>query len=86
MTYADLDAASIVVLAGLEPEDEAGTIFLRLRKAGRKGRTRVVSVAPYASRGLLKLDGTWSRPRPATSRRPSGPGRPRRRRPGRARP
>ncbi len=58
VTYADLEAASTVVLAGLEPEDEAGTIFLRLRKATRKGRTRVVSVAPFASRGLHKMGGT----------------------------
>jgi NADH-quinone oxidoreductase subunit G len=61
-TYADLEAAATVVLAGLEPEDEAGTIFLRLRKAVRNnGRrtpgTRVVSIAPFASRGLQKLGG-----------------------------
>ncbi len=56
-TYADLEAASTVVLVGLEPEDEAGTIFLRLRKAVRQGRTRVISIAPFASRGLQKLDG-----------------------------
>ncbi|MDQ6642281.1 MAG: NADH-quinone oxidoreductase subunit NuoG, partial [Actinomycetota bacterium] len=31
VTYDDLDTASVVVLAGLEPEDEAGTLFLRLR-------------------------------------------------------
>jgi NADH-quinone oxidoreductase subunit G len=58
VTYADLEAASTVVLAGLEPEDEAGTIFLRLRKAVMSGGpTRVVSLAPYASRGLRKLNG-----------------------------
>ncbi len=57
VTYADLEAASTVVLAGLEPEDEAGTIFLRLRKAViGGGPTRVVSVAPYASRGLRKIE------------------------------
>jgi NADH-quinone oxidoreductase subunit G len=60
-TYADLEVATTVVLAGLEPEDEAGAIFLRLRKAtrgtGKKTRTRVVSIAPFASRGLQKLDG-----------------------------
>ena len=33
VTYADLESAATVVLVGLEPEDEAGTIFLRLRKA-----------------------------------------------------
>jgi NADH-quinone oxidoreductase subunit G len=46
-----------VVLLGLEPEDEAATIFLRLRKAARRGRTQVVSVAPYTSRGLRKMNG-----------------------------
>ena len=60
-TYSDLESAATVVLAGLEPEDEAGAIFLRLRKAvrggGRNGHTRVVSIAPFASRGLQKLDG-----------------------------
>ncbi|MBS2939622.1 NADH-quinone oxidoreductase subunit G [Nocardioides sp. J2M5] len=57
VTYADLEAAPVVVLLGLEPEDEAATIFLRLRKAARKGRTQVVSVAPYTSRGLAKMKG-----------------------------
>jgi NADH-quinone oxidoreductase subunit G len=56
VVHDDLDRASVVVLAGLEPEDEAGTLFLRLRKAARKG-LRVVSVAPYTTRGLDKLDG-----------------------------
>jgi NADH-quinone oxidoreductase subunit G len=56
--YADLERASVVVLVGLEPEDEAGTIFLRLRKANRSRGTKVVSVAPYASRGLRKMNGT----------------------------
>ncbi len=55
VTYADLESASCVVLVGLEPEEEAGAIFLRLRKAIKRG-TRVVAVAPYTSRGLMKLD------------------------------
>ncbi|HEX6150003.1 NADH-quinone oxidoreductase subunit G [Nocardioides sp.] len=64
VTYADLETASTVVLAGLEPEDEAGTIFLRLRKAVRKGGTRVVSIAPYASWGLRKMSGQLVATRP----------------------
>ncbi len=56
VSYADLESATVVVLAGLEPEDEAGTIFLRLRKASRHG-TRVVSVAPFTTRGLHKMNG-----------------------------
>jgi NADH-quinone oxidoreductase subunit G len=57
VTYTDLETATTVVLAGLEPEDEAGAIFLRLRKAALHLRTRVVSIAPYASRGLRKMNG-----------------------------
>ena len=36
VTYADLENAKRVLLVGLEPEEEAGAIFLRLRKAVRK--------------------------------------------------
>jgi NADH-quinone oxidoreductase subunit G len=54
--YADLETASVVVLAGLEPEDEAATVFLRLRKASRSG-TLVVALAPYLTRGLAKMKG-----------------------------
>ncbi|MDN5892696.1 MAG: NADH-quinone oxidoreductase subunit G [Nocardioides sp.] len=56
VTYADLESAATVVLVSFEPEDEAGTVFLRLRKASRSG-TQVVSVAPFASRGLTKMNG-----------------------------
>ncbi len=55
VTYAGLETASTVVLAGLDPEEEAGAIFLRLRKAIRTG-TKVVAIAPYTTRGLMKLD------------------------------
>jgi NADH-quinone oxidoreductase subunit G len=65
-TYADLAAANSVLLVGLEPEDEAGTIFLRLRKANRERRTRVWSVAPYATNGLRKLGGSLIAARPGT--------------------
>jgi NADH-quinone oxidoreductase subunit G len=57
VTYADLEKAPAVLLAGLEVEDEAPTIFLRLRKAVRRNRTAVSSIAPFASRGLQKLAG-----------------------------
>jgi NADH-quinone oxidoreductase subunit G len=63
-TYADLDAANSVVLVGLEPEDEAGTIFLRLRKANRTHRTRVWSVGSHATNGLRKMGGTLIAARP----------------------
>ena len=57
VTYDDLESASKVVLVGLEPEDEAGAIWLRLRKAVRAGRTQVIALAPYTTRGLRKLSG-----------------------------
>jgi NADH-quinone oxidoreductase subunit G len=55
VTYDDLESASKVVLVGLEPEDEAAAIFLRLRKSVRAGGTEVVSLAPFTTRGLAKL-------------------------------
>lgn len=57
VTFADLERATKVVLAGFEPEDENGTVFLRLRKASRGG-TRVVAIASHATRGLTKMNGT----------------------------
>ncbi|WP_028657224.1 NADH-quinone oxidoreductase subunit G [Nocardioides sp. J54] len=55
VTYDDLESAAKVVLVGLEPEDEAGAVFLRLRKSVLAGGTEVVAVAPYTTRGLEKL-------------------------------
>ena len=57
VTYADLDRATTVVLAGFEPEEESPIVFLRLRKANRKNKTTVYAVAPYETRGLTKLGG-----------------------------
>ncbi|MEO8105971.1 MAG: NADH-quinone oxidoreductase subunit G [Actinomycetes bacterium] len=57
-TYADLERAPAVLLVAFEPEDESPIVFLRLRKAAKAG-TRVLSVAPAVSRGLVKTDGTW---------------------------
>jgi NADH-quinone oxidoreductase subunit G len=54
VTFASLEKASTVVLVGLAPEDEAGTLFLRLRKASRSG-VRVVAVASHTTRGLAKM-------------------------------
>jgi NADH-quinone oxidoreductase subunit G len=54
-TYADLEAAPVVLLVGLEPEEESPIVFLRLRKAMQAGAGQVFGVAPFASNGLLKL-------------------------------
>ncbi|HEY9413067.1 MAG TPA: NADH-quinone oxidoreductase subunit G [Jiangellaceae bacterium] len=66
VTYRDLEAAPTVLLAGLEPEEEAGAIFLRLRKAVRAGGTAVHSIAPFATRGLDKLSGSLIPAAPGT--------------------
>jgi NADH-quinone oxidoreductase subunit G len=58
VTYADLEQAPAVLLAGFEPEDESPIVFLRLRKAVRKHNQQVYSIAALASWGLRKLDGT----------------------------
>jgi NADH-quinone oxidoreductase subunit G len=55
VTYADLETAPAVVLAGFDPEEESPIVFLRLRKAVRKKGLRVVALAPFLSRGLDKL-------------------------------
>jgi NADH-quinone oxidoreductase subunit G len=58
-TYADLDRAPVVLLVGLEPEDESPIIFLRLRRAARQGGVRVVSISAVRTRGLDKMQGQW---------------------------
>ncbi|MGH3744166.1 MAG: NADH-quinone oxidoreductase subunit G [Mycobacteriales bacterium] len=58
VTYAALEAASTVVLVGLEPEEESPIVFLRLRKAHRARGLAVRAIAPFATRGLAKVGGT----------------------------
>jgi NADH-quinone oxidoreductase subunit G len=65
VTYDDLEHASSVLLVGLEPEDESPILFLRLRKAVRKG-LEVHAIASFASRGLDKLAGTLLPAAPGT--------------------
>ncbi|MCK9792688.1 NADH-quinone oxidoreductase subunit G [Isoptericola sp. 4D.3] len=66
VTFGDVEAAPAVLLAGLEAEEEAGVTYLRLRKGVRKHGQRVWSVAPFASRGLARLDGTLLPAAPGT--------------------
>ncbi len=56
-TYSDLESAPVVVLAGLDAEDESPIVFLRLRKGARTRGVRVFSVAPFASGGVTKVQG-----------------------------
>jgi NADH-quinone oxidoreductase subunit G len=58
VSYASLEAAPAVLLVAFEPEEESPIVFLRLRKSTRVAGTAVWALAPFASRGLQKLDGT----------------------------
>jgi NADH-quinone oxidoreductase subunit G len=64
VTYADLEKAPAVLLAGFEPEEESPIVFLRLRKAARKNGVQVLAVAPFATRGLTKMSGRLIRTAP----------------------
>jgi len=57
VSYTDLERAPAVLLAGFEPDDESPIVFLRLRKAARRGTLQVYSIAPLASRGLVRMSG-----------------------------
>ena len=59
VSYADLEAAPAVLLAGLEPEEESPIVFLRLRKAARRGGLKVYALTPVATPSLRKL---WATP------------------------
>lgn len=54
-SYKDIDKADQVVLLGFEPEEESPIVFLRIYKQVRKRALAVLSDAPFASRGSIKL-------------------------------
>jgi NADH-quinone oxidoreductase subunit G len=58
VTYDDLAAAPAVLLVAFEPEEESPIVFLRLRKAVRKGGLAVFDLAPFATRAAEKLQAT----------------------------
>ena len=66
VTNGALEKAPAVLLAGLEAEEEAPGVFLRLRKAWRKKGLKVYSIAPFATRGLTKAGGTLLPAAPGT--------------------
>jgi NADH-quinone oxidoreductase subunit G len=66
VTFADLDAAPAVLFVGLEPEEEGGILFLRLRQGLLRRGGAVLAVAPFASRGLERLDATLLPAAPGT--------------------
>ncbi|MFE4589177.1 NADH-quinone oxidoreductase subunit G [Streptomyces laurentii] len=66
VTYSSLEAAPSVLLVGLESEEEAPGVFLRLRKAWRKKGQKTYALAAYATRGLEKTGGTLLAAAPGT--------------------
>lgn len=59
VTYEGVQKAGNVLLIALEPEDEVGSLFLRLRKGLHAGTVAVTTVAPLYTRGSEKLDAKW---------------------------
>ncbi|MEC3996317.1 NADH-quinone oxidoreductase subunit G [Actinacidiphila sp. DG2A-62] len=57
LTNRALEKAPAVLLAGLEAEEEAPGVFLRLRKAHRKNKQQTYALATHATRGLDKAGG-----------------------------
>ncbi|MGH8878393.1 MAG: NADH-quinone oxidoreductase subunit G, partial [Stackebrandtia sp.] len=57
VTYADVDKAPAVLLAGLEAEEECPILFLRLRKANKDSGLKPYVVAPFATSGTEKFGG-----------------------------
>lgn len=66
VTYTSLEAAPAVLLVGIESEEEAPGVFLRLRKAHRKHKQRTFALGPFATRGLEKAGGTLLASAPGT--------------------
>ncbi|MET8503378.1 NADH-quinone oxidoreductase subunit G [Streptomyces sp. NPDC004787] len=66
VTYRSLEAAPAVLLVGLEAEEEAPGVFLKLRKSWRKRGQRTFAVASHATRGLEKAGGTLLPAAPGT--------------------
>ncbi|GFH36233.1 NADH-quinone oxidoreductase subunit G [Streptomyces pacificus] len=66
VTCTSLEQAPAVLLAGLEAEEEAPGVFLRLRKAARKHGQRTFSLATHTTRGLAKAAGVLLPTAPGT--------------------
>ncbi|MGW1282707.1 NADH-quinone oxidoreductase subunit G [Streptomyces sp. NPDC002586] len=66
VTYTSLEQAPAVLLVGIESEEEAPGVFLRLRKAWRKHKQQVFALATHATRGLQKAGGTLLPAAPGT--------------------
>ncbi|MFI9451091.1 NADH-quinone oxidoreductase subunit G [Amycolatopsis sp. NPDC052450] len=57
VTFGEIERARTVLCVAFEPEDEAPIVFLRLRKAARKNRTRVVHLGQWTTSSVSKTFG-----------------------------
>lgn len=57
VTYGGIETAPIVLCAAFEPEEESPIVFLRLRKAARRNRTRVVHLGQWSTPAVRKTFG-----------------------------
>ncbi|ALG13973.1 NADH-quinone oxidoreductase subunit G [Kibdelosporangium phytohabitans] len=58
VTFQGIEAAPTVLCVAFEPEEEAPIVFLRLRKAARKGSTKVVHIGQWTTPSVEKTFGT----------------------------
>lgn len=54
VTFQSLERASKIVLVGLEAEDEAPIVLLRLRKAAERG-AKIIQIGSHSTRGTRKM-------------------------------
>ncbi|WP_410561777.1 NADH-quinone oxidoreductase subunit G [Amycolatopsis sp. cmx-4-61] len=57
VTFGEIERARTVLCVAFEPEDEAPIVFLRLRKAARRNRTRVVHLGQWTTSSVRKTFG-----------------------------
>ncbi|HVK22262.1 MAG TPA: NADH-quinone oxidoreductase subunit G [Actinokineospora sp.] len=58
VTFTAIEKAPAVLCVAFEPEEEAPIVFLRLRKAARKNRTKVFHIGQWTSPSVEKTQGT----------------------------
>jgi len=68
LTYIELEHAPAVLCVALDPEEEASTVFLRLRKANRHGGLRVFHLGQWTTPSVTKTGATLIPAVPGTSR------------------
>ncbi|WP_410607042.1 NADH-quinone oxidoreductase subunit G [Amycolatopsis sp. lyj-109] len=57
VTFGEIERARTVLCVAFEPEDEAPIVFLRLRKAARRNRTRIVHLGQWTTSSVRKTFG-----------------------------